>query len=177
MRARKRRAGSRAKGRRGPDRSGKHHVTAVRDRRRFAQERGRPLPMEDTSDQRGWPHLHGGPASWSRRPQEALLVRKRSRGEWGGDRGVRGSARSGVRGRRTPRANPVGPPKRIGRRETPGPPVLWPWVQAQGQGRSASFEEMPESDEARVLVVEVVGSRSRLVRIEVELHGASQGKP
>jgi hypothetical protein len=104
-------------------------------------------------------------------------VRKRSRGEWGGDRGVRGSARSGVRGRKTPRANPVGPPKRIGRRETPGPPVLWPWVQAQGQGRSASFEEMPESDEARVLVVEVVGSRSRLVRIEVELHGASQGKP
>lgn len=107
----------------------------------------------------------------------ALLVRKRSGGGWGGDKGARGSARSGARGRSTPRANPDGPPKRIGRRETPGPPVLWPWVQAQGQGRSASFEETPGNDEARVLVVEVVGSRSRLVRIGVELRGASQGKP
>jgi hypothetical protein len=46
-----------------------------------------------------------------------------------------------------------------------------------GQGRSASFEEMLGTDEARVLVVEVVGSRSRSVRIGVDLHGASQGKP
>jgi len=97
--------------------------------------------------------------------------------EWGGDRGARGSVRSGVRGRSTPRANPVGPPKRKGRRETLGPPVFWPWVQARGQGRSASFEETPENDEARVLVVEAVGSNRRSVRIEVELRGASQGKP
>jgi len=46
-----------------------------------------------------------------------------------------------------------------------------------GQGRSASFEEMLGIDEARVLVVEVVGSRSRLVRIRVELRDAPQGKP
>jgi hypothetical protein len=70
----------------------------TRDRRRFAQVRGRLLPMEDTSDQRDRPHLHGGPAARSRRPQEALLVRKRSTGEWGGDRGARGTVCSGVRG-------------------------------------------------------------------------------
>jgi hypothetical protein len=44
-------------------------------------------------------------------------------------------------------------------------------------GRSESFEEMPGTDEARVLVVEAVGSMSRSVRIGVELSGASQGKP
>jgi len=84
--------------------------------------------------------------------------------------------RPGAVGRSTPRANPNGPPKRIGRRETPGPPVFWPGVRAPGQGRSASFEEMPENDEARVLVIEAVGSRSRSVRIGVELRSASQGK-
>jgi len=50
--------------------------------------------------------------------------------KWGGDRGVRGTDRSGACGRRTPRVNPSGPPKRIERRETLGPPVSWSWVQA-----------------------------------------------
>lgn len=44
-------------------------------------------------------------------------------------------------------------------------------------GRSESFEEMPGTDEAWVLVVEAVGSRYRSVRTEVELRGTPQGKP
>lgn len=53
------------------------------------------------------------------------------------------------------------PPKRMGRRETPNPPVSWSRVQARCQGRGASLEEKPVADEARVLVFEEVGSRSR----------------
>jgi len=45
------------------------------------------------------------------------------------------------------------------------------------QGRSEGFEKTPETHRARVLVVEAVGSRSRSVRIEVELRGTSQGNP
>jgi len=36
---------------------------------------------------------------------------------------------------------------------------------------------MPGANEARVLVVEAVGSINRSVRIGVELRGTSQGKP
>jgi len=46
-----------------------------------------------------------------------------------------------------------------------------------GQGRSENFEEMLGTDKARVLVVEAVGSKCRLVRITVDVHGALQGKP
>jgi len=45
------------------------------------------------------------------------------------------------------------------------------------QGRGASLGEIPGSHGARVLVVEVVGSSSRSVRIGIDLHGALQGKP
>jgi len=45
-----------------------------------------------------------------------------------------------------------------------------------GQGRGVSLEEIPGTNEARVLVVEVVGSRSRSVRIGVPLRDASQDK-
>jgi len=45
------------------------------------------------------------------------------------------------------------------------------------QRRGASLEETPGTNEARVLVVEAVGSISRSVRIGVELRGTSQGKP
>lgn len=66
-----------------------------------------------------------------------------------------------------------------------GPSVVKRWVPQSpgrgckpiGQGRSESFEEMLGIDEARVLVVDVVGSRSRSVRIGVELRDAPQGKP
>jgi hypothetical protein len=71
-----------------------------------------------------------GSAEQSRRLQEGALSRKRGAMDWGGDRGVRGTVRSGVRRVNTLRTNPSGPPKRIGRRETPGPPVSWSWVQA-----------------------------------------------
>jgi len=45
------------------------------------------------------------------------------------------------------------------------------------QRRGASLEEMPGTHEARVLVVEAVGSINRSVRIGIELRGTSQGKP
>jgi hypothetical protein len=120
----------RAKGRRGPGRSGNPSRDRTRDWFRLAQERGRLLSIEGTSDCSGWPHLHGA-AGW-RSLGDPTLVRKRSDGEWGGDRGVRGSVRPEVRGRRTPRANPDGPPKRIGRRETLDSPVSWVCVQVHG---------------------------------------------
>jgi len=113
----------------------------------------------------------------SRRPQEAPLVRKRSDGKWGRDRGVRGTARSGVRG--VERHAPTRAARRSGssvvKRSIPQSPGLG--CRPIGQGRSESFEETLGTDEARVHVVEAVGSRSRLVRIGVELRGASKGKP
>jgi len=107
----------------------------------------------------------------------APLVRKRRGSGLGRRQGCQRYGSAGSARNNTPLANPESPPKRIGRRETPGPPALWSRVQAHDQGRSASFEEMPGSDEARVLVVEAVGSRSRSVRIGVDLNGASQDKP
>lgn len=67
-------------------------------------------------------------------------------------------------------------PKRIRRRETLGPPVSCSRVQAHGQGRGASLEEMPVAHEARVLVVESSGKQKSVVRIQVVFRGASQGK-
>jgi len=46
-----------------------------------------------------------------------------------------------------------------------------------GQGRGASFEEIPVAHEARVLVSQVVGSRNRSLRILFVLRGKSQGEP
>jgi hypothetical protein len=118
-----------------------------------------------------------GPAARSRRPQKSALVRKRSDGQWGGDRGVRGSVRSGVRGRECLA------PTRLTRQSGSGvvkcqvPQSPGSGCKPMAQGRSASSEEMLGTDEARVLVVEAVGSRSRSIRIEVVLRGVSQGKP
>jgi len=118
-----------------------------------------------------------GSAARSRRPQKAPLVRKRSDGQWGGDRGVRGSAHTEVHGIKH-RAS-----TRVARRSGSGV-VKRQVLQSPGcgckpiaHGRSASFEEMLGTDEARVLVVEAVGSRSRSVCIGVVLRGVSQGKP
>jgi len=117
-----------------------------------------------------------GLARCSRRPQEVPLVRKRSDGEWGGDRGVRGTTQLGnARKKRRVSTWAVcrsgsGVVKRQVLR-SPGhgcKPI--------GQGRSASFGKMPEGDEVRVLVVDVVGSRDRSVRIGVELRAWSQDK-
>jgi hypothetical protein len=112
----------------------------------------------------------------SRRPQQAPLVRKRSDGEWGRDRGVRGTARPGVCGEE--RHAPTRAARRSGssvvKRSVPQSPGLG--CKPIGQGRSESFEEMLGANEARVHVVEVVGSRSRSVRIGVELRDAPKGK-
>jgi len=85
-------------------------------------------------------------------------------------------ARLGAPGRNTPCANPTSLPKRIGRHETPGPPVSWLWVQARDQGRGASLEEMPVAPDARVLVVECSEKQKSVVRIPFELRGKLQGE-
>jgi len=53
------------------------------------------------------------------------------RGQLGGDSGVRRRAEESAR-TKTPSANSSASSKRAGRRETPGPPVSWPRVQAHG---------------------------------------------
>jgi len=118
--------------------------------------------MEDILDRRGRRLFTG-------RLQSTVLATRRTHiraSEWGpqgSDRGVRGSVVSGARGRRR-RAQTRGRPlKRIGRRESPGPPVsIIQGASPRAKGRGASLEEMLGTNVARVLVVEeVVGSRSR----------------
>jgi len=168
----------RAKGRRGPGRSGNPSRDRTRDWFRLAQERGRLLSIEGTSDCSGWPHLHGA-AGWRslgdpNKPRscesaatvngeatgvsEARLVRECvEEARHATTRAARRSG-SGVVKRQVPQSPGSG-------------------CKPTAQGRSESFEEMLGADEARVLVVEAVGSRSRSVRIGVDLRGASQGKP
>jgi hypothetical protein len=53
-------------------------------------------------------------------------------GRMGRRQGCQRYGSSGIARKKTPRTNPGGPPKRIGRRETPGPPVSWVCVRAHG---------------------------------------------
>jgi len=77
--------------------------------------------------------------------------------------------RSRERAEKTRRAPTRGrPPKRIRRRETPGPPapvIVTGKVTAKGRG--ASLEEMLGTREARVLVVETVGKQKSVECIHV----------
>jgi hypothetical protein len=62
------------------------------------------------------------------------------------------------------------------RREALGPPVTFSRSQGRGRVRGASLEKMLGTREARVLVVEAVGSRSWSERIELELPALLQGR-
>jgi len=69
----------------------------------------------------------------------------------------------------------VGPPKRFGRRETSGPPVMpYGALDSVGRPRRASGEREPETHEARVNVVRL-GGRNRLDASRVFHGGGPQG--
>jgi hypothetical protein len=168
----------RAKGRRGPGRSGNPSRDRTRDWFRLAQERGRLLSIEGTSDCSGWPHLHGA-AGWRslgdpnkpRSCESAATVNGEATGV-SEARLVRECVEE-ARHATTQAARRSG--SGVVKRQVPQSPGSG--CKPTAQGRSESFEEMLGADEARVLVVEAVGSRSRSVRIGVDLRGASQGKP
>jgi hypothetical protein len=70
------------------------------------------------------------------------------------------------------------PPKRIGRREPPGPPVsIIQGTSPAAKGRGASLEEMLGTNVARVLVVEKSGKQKSVERIGLVLRVLSQGRP
>jgi len=85
-----------------------------------------------------------------------------------------GSAR-----KNTPRANRGRPLKRIGRRESPGPPVsIIQGASPRAKGRGASLEEMLGTNVARVLVVEESSGKQKSVeRTRLVLPVLSQGRP
>jgi len=96
----------------------------------------------------------------------------------GCDRGVRGTVASGARGRKRRAPTRSDPPKRIGRREPPGPPVsIIQGASPAAKGRGASLEEMLGTNAARVLVVESSGKQKSVERIGLVLHVLSQGRP
>jgi hypothetical protein len=76
-------------------------------------------------------HLHGEARRSSLgNPNRWRRAKARCRG-FGSDRGVRGTARSGAPEKQAVASTRGSPPKRIGRRETPGPPVSGSRVQAR----------------------------------------------
>jgi len=97
----------------------------------------------------------------------------------GCDRGVRGTVASGARGRKRRAPTRSYPPKRIGRREPPGPPVsIIQGASPAAKGRGASLEEMLGTNAARVLVVESSSGKQKSVeRIGLVLRVLSQGRP
>jgi len=152
----------RAKGRRRQDRVRKQHVTARETGLTCAGAQG--LSREGTSDREIRLIFTEGRKQRSRQSRSERSVRKSKArcGRKGSDRGVRGTAQSGVHGRNTPCANlnrarrsESGVVKRQVHR-SPGREC-----KLVDQGRGVSLEEMPVAHEARVLVVEAVESRSR----------------
>jgi hypothetical protein len=76
-------------------------------------------------------HLHGeARRSGLGNPDRWRRAKARYR-RCGSDRGVRGTARSGTPEKQAVASTRASPPKRIGRRETPGPPVSGSRVQAR----------------------------------------------
>jgi len=85
--------------------------------------------------------------------------------------------RLGARGRRTPRENPESPPKRAGRRETPGSPVSWSRVHAcEPRARRESRRDAGSSRGAGARVWKV-GKQKSVVRITPLFRGGPQGEP
>jgi hypothetical protein len=148
----------------------------TRDRRRFAHERGCPLSMKGTLGRSTRSIFTDGREArpWQPEPKRSCESAARRDGR---DRGVRGMARSGADGDNTVSRQP-------GRARRSGSGVVKRQVhrspgrgcKSTRQGRGASLEEMPVADEARVLVVEAAGSRSRSYASVGELRSALQGK-
>jgi hypothetical protein len=170
----------RVKGRRGPGRCGNSRdrtrkPATIRACARVPPSDGRHLGSKS------WPHLHGGVgeavSAASGRAVRALKARTQGDLEWGSDRGVRGTAGRKCEEEERPAPTRSGPPKRIGRRETPGPPVSWSWVQVHWPRARRKPRRDAGSERGAGARSRVVGSRSRSVRIVVQLRGTSQGKP
>jgi len=170
------RAELRAKGRRGPDRSGNVHVTALEigdDSRKSAsvtcrwkapwvvvlarssrtggrRDLGNPNRNARAKAQRGGTGATGVSEVWlaRERTEKHAVSREPGRARQSG---------SGVVKRQVHRSPGRG-------------------CKPASQGRGASLEEMPVADEARVLVVEAVGSRSRSYASVSELRSTPQGK-
>jgi len=128
------------------------HVTASRNRKRLTHERGCPPAVEGISGRTERLIFTEGRRKRPRQPGEAR--RATARRQWpGSDRGVRGTARSEAPGGKNAARQPEeahrsesGVVKRPVHR-SPGH-----GCKPEGQGRGASFEEMPVAHEARVLV-------------------------
>jgi len=106
------------------------HVTASRNRKRLTRVRGRPPAMEGTSGRTERLIFTEGRGKRPRRPGETH--RATARGghlEATGVSEVRLDRERPEEGCRA--STREGPPKRIGRRETPGSPVSWSRVQAR----------------------------------------------
>jgi len=121
-------------------------------------------------------HRHGGVGKAVSAASGNAIARKRGGEEWGGDRDVRGTAQWKCIGE-----TPLHESERVHRSGSGVVKRQIPWSFDCGykpkiQGRGVSLGETPGAHEARVLVVEAVGSRSRSVRIGIGLHGAPQGK-
>jgi len=85
------------------------------------------------------------------------------------DRGVRGTVCLGAYGRELHARTRATRRSWSSRREAQGHPVSLIRAQASRRGRGASLEKMLETREARVLVVEAVGSKRWSKRIELVL--------
>jgi len=133
--------------------------------------------MEVTSDRSTDLIFTEGSATRSRPSSRDDARAKAQRQNGGSDRGVRGTVQRKCEEEERPA------PTRKTRRSGSGV-VKRQVLRSLGDGckpvdqeRGASLEETPETNEARVLVVEAVGSRSRSVRIGIELRVESQDEP
>lgn len=153
----------------------KHSRDRTRDRQRLTRARKRPLSMEGTSGRGLRTIFTEGRRKRPRRPGSKAGV-KAPAGKTGAT-GVSEVRSDGERSEEeTPKPNPSGSPKRIGRRETPGPPVSWSRGQARGHGRGASLEEMPVTHEASGARRRSNGKQKSVSSILHVVRSESQGK-
>lgn len=129
------------------------------------------IAAPSSSSRRGWQNGLGSLG----RPS---LSRKHGRCHNEEATGVSEVRLDGSAGKNTPRTNPSEPTEAdpgVVKRSVPR--SFGRGCRPTNQRRGASLGEMPGTNEARVLVIEAVGSISRSVRIGINLRGASQGRP